>query len=709
MRGSLHTDGNKVFLLFSNDASMDSFRTKIAAYTEGRRTRENQRNPDYSWLKDIDPESVGMPTPDDRIGKSLRRIIESGGPEDEVLYWLDIDLWFLRTRNVREQKIQELGDFVTARGGRLTDTVNKSGILMARVQLEGVHLAELLAIRTIASVDVPPRALFSVTEIRQAVLDMFPIPIAPGPDAPRICILDSGVARGHPLIADAIGETIAIPNTLGDGLDLNGHGTFVAGIALYGDVPSLLHRDEVTQEAWIDAACVTNANGQFDDEHLIVNQMSDAITYFANNGCRIFNISLGDADSAYDGGKPSPWAAILDNLAHDLDVVIVVSAGNYRHHEEEDITHVDAKNDYPRYLLKERARIIEPATAANVLTVGAIAFQNVSYQEARHEDYVPPIPLAKHGQPSPFTRSGFGVRRAIKPDVVEYGGNYAFDVLRQQLITEDNGLSMVSLSADHSTSGALFTFDRGTSFAAPRVARAAASILTNYPNVSANLIRALLVSSTAYPTTAYELDLADEDLLRLYGYGKPNIERAIYSSDSRVVLIGESEIGMNQFHIYEVPIPPIFRDTPGRRSLSVSLAFDPPVRHRRIEYLGCGMAFRLYRDCTLDQVYERTRARRPGQHPESIDRYLCDDLRPKSSRRDPGTLQHAIWPIQRNQSLDHREPFFLVVRNERLWLRLVDPAQKYAVVITMQHEADIALYQQVVARTRVSQRARIRR
>ena len=58
-------------------------------------------------------------------------------------------------------------------------------------------------------------------------------------------------------------------------------------------------------------------------------QMRDALTRLREDfGCRIFVIALGDARQIYSGGKVGAWAATLDELARELDAVIVVSAGN---------------------------------------------------------------------------------------------------------------------------------------------------------------------------------------------------------------------------------------------------------------------------------------------------------------------------------------------------------------------------------------------
>jgi hypothetical protein len=150
--------------------------------------------------------------------------------------------------------------------------------------------------------------------------------------------------------------------------------------------------------------------------------MQEAIeTFHREYGCRVFNISLGDPKLIYKGGKPSAWAYILDTLARDLDVVIVVSAGNlpllptYNEEAEKIVA------SYPHYLLNQEARIIEPATAANVLTVGSLTQSEFSYFMVRYPNDPSIKCVAALDQPSPFTRSGLGVNNAIKPDVCEYG------------------------------------------------------------------------------------------------------------------------------------------------------------------------------------------------------------------------------------------------------------------------------------------------
>src|SRR5580704_15621051 len=100
--------------------------------------------------------------------------------------------------------------------------------------------------------------------------------------------------------------------------------------------------------------------------------MREALTTLNRQfGCRIFVVALGDSKRAYDGGKVGTWAATLDELARELDAVIVVSSGNRSPRSGNRIE--QAVTEYPRYLLEDANRLFEPAGAMNVLTVGALA------------------------------------------------------------------------------------------------------------------------------------------------------------------------------------------------------------------------------------------------------------------------------------------------------------------------------------------------
>jgi hypothetical protein len=135
---------------------------------------------------------------------------------------------------------------------------------------------------------------------------------------------------------------------------------------------------------------------------------------------------FGDANKPYLGGHLKGLSLTLDSLSRELGVLFVVSAGNYRIGEDSP-EGLAWRDNYPHYLLDEGWRLIEPAPALNVLTVGSLARHNQSYNSQRYPTDPAEIPIAQPDQPSPFTRSGFSVNGAIKPELVEHGGNWALD------------------------------------------------------------------------------------------------------------------------------------------------------------------------------------------------------------------------------------------------------------------------------------------
>lgn len=241
--------------------------------------------------------------------------------------------------------------------------------------------------------------------------------------------------------------------------------------------------------------------------------------------------------------------------------------------------------------------------------------------------------------------------------------------------------------------------------AAPLVAFKAAQLLRRFPRASANLLRALLVGGASVPEEAAELlSRVSKDTTRhVCGYGLVNLEHAAYSDDNRVVLYAEDEISFDHFAVYEVPIPKEYQLEKGRREIRVTLAFDPPVRHRRKDYLGTGMSFRLVRGCKADFVFQHYRKRSSveGKPPELHDRYDCK-LQPGPKIRDKGTVQSAVVKFQQNLS-DYGHAYYVVVRCEAGWASSVsvqDQKQRYALAVELRHAAPIKLYERVRVRQR---------
>ncbi len=703
----LGNEENKSVVLFASDAELTAFRERLAAYSRG--IPEGWKNPQYASLIAA-IEEFGPLSPSDRIGSVLRsegfEIPESFSATS--FFRLDAELWEVGTQAERMAQVERVEAGIQEHGGTLTDQYIGTSFTALRVAGTGITFRWLLALPMVRVIDRPPAVDSEVEHLLETSLEGLGNVAEPLPNSPSIAILDTGINDAHPVLVKLVSEKVGFPPTLGVS-DIRGHGTKVSGVAAYGDVRNCVETQYFAPQVHLFSGKVVNDQGNFDDEKLVSSQMDAVIRHFHSQGCRIFNLSIGNSNARYAGGKVGTWTAILDELARELDVLIVVASGNYRH----DPTDGRAENhllSYPGYLLESQSRLFEPSVGANVIAVGAVA----------HAAAVPDIgsgtvglrPIAGIGEPAPFTRCGPGIQNAIKPDLCDDAGNILFDGVLQRTsrYSECEVLTTHPQYLDR-----LFTSVIGSSYAAPLVAHKAALVLQALralhparPDASANLLRALLASSAKVPEAAVRRlqRYGDEAIRNLCGYGIPNATLAATSDANRVVLYADDIIGMDRFFVYEVPVPREFSKTSGQRAIRVTLAFDPPTRQTRVDYLGVKMSFRLVRGKSLGEVIDHYKKRVKeidGEPPELESKYNCGfDTGPRI--RECGTLQTDTFKMSRNLDPTYGETYHLVVRCERKWAGDF-VQQRFSLVVELSHEADIQLYERVRERVQVRVRA----
>jgi hypothetical protein len=610
--------------------------------------------------------------------------------------------------------------------GTVLDHFIGDNLCLARVRVSGLLLSEMLDSDAIAEVDLPPVPELNVAQVgRLTARDFPPIP-APDPNGPRLCIVDSGLASNHPLLAQNVAGVWSEMSSTASAADDNGHGTMVGGLAVFGSVRACYSTGVFASPIRLFSVRVLDANNRFDDEKLVINQIESAIMQFYRppHNCRIFNLSVGTAHSAFANGadRQTIWAESMDILARDLKVVLVISAGNLL-----DIFGIGTRDaealvrEYPRHLLSESARLNDPSTAAIAVTVGSLAEHEVVALRygTTANDIVRAI--ARKDNPSPFTRCGHGVNGAIKPEFVEYGGNAVFVGTGSfRRIGKEAGTSVMSFS--NKPLEQLFRFDVGTSLAAPLVARTAAlvwnelhSFLNHDPQP--NLVRAILASAASVPQEVTDLFSGNKDAaFRVAGYGRVSPENALTSSDHRVTMIAEGTIGIDTFAVYAVPITDEFVGAQGKKRIRVALAFDPPVRRRRMDYLGVVMNFQMIRGKTLQEVIGAFEAVGPDEDAEgAIPAPYNIPFEPKGRplqeayRRNTSTLQVGCFEFQRGAAR-YGDIYYLLVRSQRKWAPVEVERQDYAVAVTLE-ALDDELYNSVslrlLQRTRVRSRARV--
>lgn len=696
------SDADRTVLLFSSTGDVTEFLDRLGKF-DAPPAKPDQKNPNYAGLVGrID--GIGSLAPNDRLGPKIKAegFTEADDLQDDATFALDVELWEFGTRERREAKVDEIERFLVAQGGAVHDRYIGPSITVMRVEAEGRALRPLLGVPEIAVIDLPPQPDLDAQPMVDVDAGAAPRVLAPPDAAPVIGVLDSGV-NDHPmldglLVGQHLGESLA------EASDVWGHGTRVAGTALLGDLRDAIPTGTVQAVGRLAVAKVVGDDGKFPDRRTVPRVMDTAIrTLHADYGCRLFVLSLGDTKANLPQGRVGSWAATLDALARELDVLIVVSAGNRGRPRPFGVPAAEELvTVYPNYLLEPENRLAEPAGAANVMTVGAMA--GGTGLDARHERdaHVRPI-THEWGEPSPFTRIGPGAGGTRKPDVIDLGGTVVFDAPSASLHGAPRLPAAGVITLNHRYIERLLTAEGGTSFAAPMLIHKAARLLQRKPDASANLLRALLVGAARSPN-AFERRLngvAPADRIHIGGNGVVDPVRAAYSDDHRVVLYAEGALEMDQFAVYRLPIPPEFR-TGGDRSIRVSLAYDPPVRRTRQDYLGTKMDFRLLRGIDEPEVFEHFRNRnrkQEGAAPTVEGRYNCK-LLPGADERAGNTLQTASITFKRD-TLNYGEVYHLVVRCLSHWAvdQVLD--QRFAVVVELEHQPEMRIYNRVRERVRV--------
>ncbi len=172
------------------------------------------------------------------------------------------------------------------------------------------------------------------------------------------------------------------------------------------------------------------------------------------------------------------------------------------------------------------------------------------------------------------------------------------------------------------------------------------------------------------------------------------------------------EIEEDKLHIYRVPVPDAFLTAQGKRGITIVLAYDPPVRSSRREYLARTMWVETLHGLTTQEV-EEYRSHYTGGEPPQLPSGAQIDLRPPKTKVQRSTLQvrNREWsrsPRLRVPSGEEEPVIHVLVGCQQRFSTGLDPRQRYGLVVLFWHEGEhIELYQALRARVRVPA-ARIR-
>ena len=543
-----------------------------------------------------------------------------------------------------------------------------------------------------------------------------------GDEVPYVCLLDTGVNRGHPLLsrALAVDDLHTVEPAWGTD-DAVGHGTEMAGLALAGNLTDLLsgsapveigHRLESVKLLPRGGATGTDPrhHGYLTKEAAARPEITAPVRR------RVFGMAVTARDNR-DRGRPSAWSAALDSLTADADGyganprLLVVSAGN--------VEDPNAWSEYPDS--NGTDGVHDPAQAWNALTVGACT----DLTRITEPDASGYAPIAPRGGLSPFSTTSFTWQQhsPLKPDVVLEGGNAARDSLSAVRMP-----SLSLLTSHHRPADRLFTTSNATSAATALASRLAAQVMGVYPDLWPETVRALIVHSAEWtdamkrmflPTTGNPSKSNYQNLLRRCGFGVPDLERALWSvANSLTMVIQESlhpfkkdegkQPASRDMHLHGLPWPGDILENLGetevemRVTLSYFIEPNPSQRgvRSRYRYESHGLRFNVKRpletvDAFRGRINVAARDEEEGTHGSDSDPAWL--IGPQGRHR--GSLHGDIW---RGSAADLASRRHIAVYPSLGWWRTrpalarYDQAARYALVISIKApESDVDLYAEV--------------
>jgi hypothetical protein len=557
--------------VFIPDGSLQKFENKINAYCEERKLsngRASDNQPLIDTIANFRKATVKalwtdtIPMPENR---------------DEIFCW---EVWLTARGNRRKQLV---GFNALAKALNIETTDNffefkERTVLLMRATTEQLeqslnllnNIAELRKAKTLADFFTEMKG----KEQKEWLLDLQKRIVFPEETdkTPFICILDTGVNAAHPLLEKSleVNDLHTINEAWGKA-DIVGHGTGIAGLALYGDLTEVLEtKEQLEVKHRLESSKIINKS------EYIPEDTKKALELYADftkqgvaqaeitraNRNRIFQMAITTIDSR-DKGKPSSWSAALDMLAAGMDNegnkrLFVIAAGNYKANEQ--------KGEFPNSNLIEGIR--DPGQAWNALTVGAYTEKDLLSDNERIDGSTP---TASHGNISPYTTTSctWASEWPLKPDIVMEGGNSAEN---QYGKVQADSLSL--LTTNHQFLEKPFTAIWATSAASALVSKMCAQILGKYPTLRPETVRALMVHSASWTPEMLKQFHCDKPrnkknkyikLVRICGFGVPNLTRAMESMKNDFTMIIEDSLQPykidkrnrrnNEIKFYSLPFP----------------------------------------------------------------------------------------------------------------------------------------------------------
>lgn len=572
LRSERNDDRTESALLFIPDDARDFLTDRIASY--GEANLGNRRRPDVERFESIET-----------IQAAAARALFVGPVDFDAADRVWWELW------VREPVGHVNAVAAVARGANFD--VHPDRLIFPDTIVVFVH-APTAGLLTLA--EQIPGAL---TEIRRAtgtielfldrgehivgqhdfVTELVERVVAPTADAPVVCVLDTGVAAAHPLLAPGLVGAWAYDEVWGtdDHAEKGGHGTGMAGLVLYGDLEQAMNdpREVVLGHA-VESMKLLPPGGFPATEparYGVVTQGAVAkVEVERADAVRSFCIASSSPD--FSPARPSSWSGAIDQIcagampgerrertpaASHPKRLVLVATGNIQGGRREDI--------------EDHKPLEDPAQSWNALSIGGY-----TAKEAAPNEEPPLRPMVGANERSPYSRGSEDLPddlTPIKPEVLFEAGNMLVDDLG--FCGWHPAVSLLAVGSDVEREPLIpfWATSAATGVAGNFVGQLKAALPGYWPET----YRALIVQSADWPQPIRSRLIGrgahwkagpkaqKQRILRDVGYGVPNLERAILSAKNDVTLIAQAEIQpfalgadgrisvFNEMHFYDLPWP----------------------------------------------------------------------------------------------------------------------------------------------------------
>ena len=541
-----------VVLLDAPGPELKRLRAKLEAYVDDSNiSKKSNLRRNAATLEPI--REIALAQPADVAGPLLR----SEGVPPKQHRWFEVtcrggtrmpEQESAKSRNQITNQLRRLGHRVPLQEFLASEVI----VFFVRLTLEEIAALQQ-AVDCIFDVDLAEREIRDWLLLEeQPARDLRRFALTPPPvRAPEVVLLDTGIATGHPMLKSAVRAATSVVPTDSSPEDTNGHGTKMAGIALYRDLGAAIERGQRRgHRGRGDVASHTNKRGitlnlEVDEDMIVpapgVGSASATHRPFwpamtveavrkadaAGDANRIFALAVSAPNDSLD---PTYWSHAIDQLAFNsgLGRLICVSTGNA------DTDRVQLLVDYPVMHLQQKLE--DPAQAANALTIGAYTRRTRLPPEAIYSECKT---IAPAGGVSPHTKTGhIGAPGPIKPEIVLEGGNVAFDG-----VLSDSGVStLVALTTGKDYVRRPLATICQTSEATAHGAHLGARVWAADATLRPESVRGLLVHAASWTP---EMRLQFEDLderLAVCGYGVPDPLLATQCAQNRATVIVEDRI-----------------------------------------------------------------------------------------------------------------------------------------------------------------------